>query len=46
MFCGVAVVGVQGNKLEFNFVFAEGFLNGVGALVVKDMESGGCTILL
>ena len=44
-FCGVTAVGVRGDKLEFNVVFAEGFLHGVGVLVVEDMESGGCTIL-
>ena len=45
-FGGVAAVGVQGNKLEVNVVLAEGFLNGVGALVVEDVESGVCTVLL
>ena len=45
-FGGVAAVGVRGNKLEVKFVIEEGFLNGVGALVVKDVESGGCTLLL
>ena len=45
-FGGVAAVGVQGNKLEVNVVLSEGFLHGVGALVVKDVESGGCTMLL
>ena len=45
-FGGVAAVGVQGKNLEVNVVLAEGFLHGVGALVVNDMESGGCTVLL
>ena len=45
-FGGVAVVGVQENKLEVNVVLAEGFLHGVGALVVEDVEIGGCTVLL
>ena len=44
-FRGVAVVGVQGDKLEINVVLAEGFLRGVGELVVEDVESGGCTLL-
>ena len=45
-FGGAAEVGVQGNKLEVNVVLAEGFLHGVGAFVVKDVKSGGCTVLL
>ena len=45
-FGGVAAVGVWGNKLEVNVLLAEGFLHGVGALVVKDVKSGGCTVLL
>ena len=45
-FAGVAAVGIQGNKLEVNVVLAEGFLNGMGALVVEDVEIGGCTVLL
>ena len=45
-FGGVAAVGVWGDKLEVNVVFAEGFLHGVGALVVEDVESGGFTILV
>ena len=45
-FGGVVEVGVRGNKLEVNVVLSEGFLHGVGALVVKDVESGGCTMLL
>ena len=44
-FGGVAAVCVQGDKLEVNVVFAEGFLNFVGALVVEDVESGVCTML-
>ena len=39
-------MGVRGNKLEVDFVFAEGFLHGVGALFVEDVESGGCTVFL
>ena len=39
-------MGVWGNKLEVNVVLTEGFLHGVGALVVKDVESGGFTVLL
>ena len=39
-FGGVAVVGVRGDKLEINIVLAEGFMHGVGALVVDDVESG------
>ena len=44
-FGGVATVGVWGDKLEVKVVFAEEFLNGLGVLVVKDVESGGCTML-
>ena len=36
-FGGVATVGVRGNELEVNVVLAEGFLHGVGALVVEDV---------
>ena len=46
MFGSVAVVGVQGNNLEVNVVLAEGFLHGVGALVVNDVDIGGWTVLL
>ena len=45
-FGGVAVVGVRGNKLEVNVVLAEGFLHGVGSLVVENVDSGVCTVLL
>ena len=45
-FCGIAAVGVRGNKFEVNVLFAECFLHGVGALVVKDAGSGGCTLLV
>ena len=45
-FGGVSAVGVQGENLEVNVVLVEGFLHGVGALVVEDVESGGCTVLL
>ena len=45
-FGGVVAVGVRGNKLEVNVVLEEGFLHSVGALVVKDMGGGGCTVLL
>ena len=37
---------IWGDKLKVDIVFAEGFLHGTGALVVKDVESGGCTVLL
>ena len=45
-FGGVAAVGVRGKNLEVNVVLAEGFLHGVGALIVEDADSGGCTLLL
>ena len=45
-FVGVTAVGIWGNKLEVNVTLAEGFLNGTGALVVKEVESGGLTVLL
>ena len=45
-FGGVAEVGVRGNKLEVKVVLTEGFLHGAGALVVEDVESGGCNVLL
>ena len=44
-FCGVAALIVRRETLEVNVVFAEDFLHGVGALVVKDMEIGGCNML-
>ena len=43
---GVAAVGIRGNKLEVNVLLAEGFMHGMGALVIKDMEIGGCTVFL
>ena len=43
-FGGVVVLGVRGDKLEVNVVFAEVFLHCVGALIVQDVESGGCTM--
>ena len=45
-FVGVSAVGVRGNKLEVNVVLAEGFLHGVGSLVVENLDSGVCTVLL
>ena len=45
-FVGVAAVCIWGYKLEVDVVLEEGFLHGAGALVVKDVESGGCTVLL
>ena len=38
-------VGVRGDKLKFNVVSLEGFLHGVGSLVVEDVDIGGCTML-
>ena len=40
------MVDVWGDKLEVNVIFAEVFLHGVGALVVKDVESWGFTMLV
>ena len=45
-FGGVAAVGIRGNKLEVNVVLSEGFMHGMGALVVEDAEIGGCTVFL
>ena len=45
-FSGVAAVGVRGKKLEVNILLAEGFMHGMGALVVEDVEIRGCTVLL
>ena len=45
MFYGVVTVIIRGDKLEVNVVFSEGFLHGVGALVVEDVDSGGFTML-
>ena len=45
-FGGVAAVGVRGDKLEVNIVFAEGFLHCVGALMFEDVEIGVCTMLV
>ena len=39
-------MGIWGDKLEVNVVLAEGFLHVIGSLVVKDVESGSCTVLL
>ena len=44
-FGGVAAVGIWGDKLEVDVVLAEGFLHGIGALVVEDVESAGFTVL-
>ena len=41
----IAAVGLQEDKLEINVVLAEDFLHGVGACIVKDVDSGGCTVL-
>ena len=45
-FDGVAVVRVGREKLEVDVVFAEGFLYCVVALVVEDVDSGSCTMLI
>ena len=45
-FGGVAAVGILGDKLKVDVVIAEGLLHCTGALVVEDVESGGCTVLL
>ena len=45
-FGGVAAVVIWGEKLEVNVVLAEGLLHFTGSLVVEDVESGGCTVLL
>ena len=45
-FSGVAAVVVRGDKLEINVILAETFMHGVGALIVKDVESGGCTVFI
>ena len=45
-FGGVTAVGIWGDKSEVNVVLAEGFLHGTGSLVVEDVESGVCTMLL
>ena len=44
-FGGVAEVSVWRDKLEINFVFVEGFLHCVGALVVEVVERRRCTML-
>ena len=45
-FVGVAEMCIWGDKLEVDIVFAEGFLHGTGAFIVKDVESGSRTVLL
>ena len=45
-FGSAATVGVRGDKLEVNVVFTDGFLHCVVALILEDVESGGCTILV
>ena len=39
-------MGIWGDKLEVDIVFAEGTLHSAGAFVVKDVESGSCAMLL
>ena len=46
MFGGVAAMGIRGDKLEVDIVFAEGVFHSAGAFDVKDVESGSCDILL
>ena len=45
-FGGVAAMGIWGDKLEVDIVFAEGVLHGARAFVAKDVESGSRTMLL
>ena len=45
-FGSISGVGIWRDKLEVDVELAEGFLHGTGALVVEDVESGGCTVLL
>ena len=45
-FGGVAAMGIWGDKLEVDILFAEGVLHGSGAFVVKDVESGSRSVLL
>ena len=45
-FRGVAAMGIWGDKLKVDIVFAEGVLHGAGAFVVKDVESGSCAVVL
>ena len=44
-FGGVSAVGVRGDKLEVNVVFAGETLHCVGEIFVEDVESGICTML-
>ena len=44
-FGSVAEMCIRGDKLKVDIVFAEGFLHGTGKFVVKDVESGGRTVL-
>ena len=45
IFGGIAAVGVWGDKLEVNVVFAEGFFHCLVSIIVENVDSGGCTIL-
>ena len=45
-FGGVVAMGIWGDKLKVDIVFAEGALHSAGAFVVKDVESGRCAVLL
>ena len=45
-FGGVAEMGIWGDKLEVDILFAEGALHSTGEFVVKDVESGICKVLL
>ena len=38
-------MGIWGDKLEVYIVFAEGVLHSSGTFVVKDVESGSCSML-
>ena len=44
-FGGVAVMDIWGDKLEVDILFADGALHSAGLFVVKDVESGFCTVL-
>ena len=45
MLCCVAEVGVRVTSCKSTLYLRKGFLHGVVVLVVKDVESGVCTIL-
>ena len=45
-FGSVAEMSIWGDKLEVDIVFTESALHSAGSFIVKDVESGSCSVLL